>query len=191
MKMNDSNSPVPRSGRAIGRSLRIWRQLHRIKQSHAAEIIGVSQATISRIEAGEHIPTGRELARIRQLVAARLTDSGDKALAGLVTNSSQAVHLVCDDSHRLLAISSGRRRQVRGDADELLGRSLWSCASPEIVRLEAELEDLGWFEPAPPPVIRRTSAHHGPMLDIVESRFRATRLRLSDGSYARLVETLD
>lgn len=188
--MTEIQTDVPRSGRAIGRSLRIWRQLNRVKQSHAAEIIGISQTTISRIENGEHVPTGRELATIRNLVAARLTDAGDRALAQLVSTSTTALHLVCDDSHRLLALSPGRRRQVKGDVRDLIGRSLWRCASPEIVRLENELEDLGWFEPAPDPVVRRTSAHQGPMLDIVESRFRATRIRLSDGSYARLVETL-
>ncbi|MEQ9328695.1 MAG: helix-turn-helix transcriptional regulator [Rhodospirillales bacterium] len=188
--MTDNETSVPRSGRAIGRSLRIWRQLHRVKQSHAAEMIGVSQATISRIENGDHVPTGRELGVIRNLVAARLSDAGDRALAQLVRHSAMAVHLVCDDSHRLLALSPGRQRQARGDARNLIGRSLWPCASPEIVRLESELEDLGWFEPAPEAIVRRTSAHHGPFLDIVESRFRATRIRLSDGSYARLVETL-
>lgn len=189
--MTEIQTDVPRSGRAIGRSLRVWRQLNRVKQSHAAEIIGISQTTVSRIENGEHVPIGRELETIRNLVAARLTDAGDRALAQLVSTSTTALHMVCDDSHRLLALSPGRRRQVRGDSRDLIGHSLWPCASPEIVRLENELEDLGWFEPAPDPVIRRTSAHHGPMLDIVESSFRATRLRLSDGSYARLVETLD
>jgi predicted XRE-type DNA-binding protein len=38
--------PLPMSSK-LGPALRTWRALRRIKQSHAAELFGVSQATIA------------------------------------------------------------------------------------------------------------------------------------------------
>ncbi|WP_371350758.1 helix-turn-helix domain-containing protein, partial [Salmonella sp. M265] len=42
--------PLPSS--SLGPALRRWRLLHRVKQTHAAELLGVAQSTISRWESG-------------------------------------------------------------------------------------------------------------------------------------------
>lgn len=182
--------PIIQSCRDLGRSLRQWRALHRVKQAHAAELLGVSQATVSRIESGAQRLSEREQGALRRLLAARLSSAADHELARLVRRSQAAMHLVCDATHRLLALSAERERQLQAPVSEIMGRSLWPCASEDIIRVEGELDARGWFGPEAPAIEAETRAHRGPFMTIPASRFRSTRFRLSDGGYARLVETL-
>jgi transcriptional regulator with XRE-family HTH domain len=173
----------------LARSLKSWRALRRLKQARAAELLGVSQATISRWENGLLTPTTTEQAAIRQMLAARLDSAADHQLAGLVSQSSRPMHLICDLTHRLLAWSPSRAREaVRQDS--LIGTSLWRFASDELREVERRLPSLGWYQPAPPAVTGRTGANRSRDFRIRPSCFRFTRFQLSDGSYARLVETL-
>lgn len=183
----------PYAGKAAGMAAALghWRRARRMKQSHAAELLGVSQATLSRWEAGARMPDAESLERIAALIAAGLDSDGDRALGALVASSTQPAHLICDITHRLLALSPSRARQCRGDPSDLLGGSLWRFATEAIARAEGRLEALGWFEPAPPSVIAETEANRPDSdLPIAPSRFRWTRMRLSDGRFVRLVETL-
>jgi transcriptional regulator with XRE-family HTH domain len=178
-------------GRSLGRSLRIWRTLNGVKQSHAAELLKVSQGTISRWESGMIIPDDDEAAALRDLLGARLDSAADFALARLVERSTGRVHLVCDLSHRLLAASRGRMRGWGLSFAELHGRSLWRYATPEIVAAEARLRDRGWFERRPPSLQLETGANRSNEVPIEPSTLAWTRLQLSDGSFARLAETLE
>jgi transcriptional regulator with XRE-family HTH domain len=174
----------------LGRSLRLWRALRRVKQAHAAELLRVSQAMVSRWEAGTLVPDAEEQARLRQLMSARLDSAADHALARLVTDSSTSAHLVCDLTHRLLAASRGRSRDWDFRTPELLGVSLWRFATPEIQAAEAALTEDGWFEPEPPAVELDTGANGSPVVPIRQGRMRWTRLQLSDGAFVRLAETI-
>ncbi len=174
----------------LGRSLRLWRALRRVKQAHAAELLRVSQAMVSRWEAGTLVPDAEEQARLRELMRARLDSAGDHALARLVTNSSASAHLVCDLTHRLLAASRGRDQDWSFRTPELLGMSLWRFATPEIQAAEATLTDDGWFEPEPPAIELDTGANGSPLVPIRQGRMRWTRLQLSDGAFVRLAETI-
>ena len=174
----------------LGRSLRLWRALRRVKQAHAAELLGVSQAMVSRWEAGTLVPDAEEQARLRRLMSARLDSAADHALARLVTESSSSMHLVCDLTHRLLAASRGRSRDWDFRTPQLLGVSLWRFATPEIQAAEAALTDEGWFEADPPAVELATGANGSPIVPIREGRMRWTRLQLSDGAFVRLAETI-
>ncbi len=176
--------------RQLGAALRRWRSLRRIKQQHAGELLGVSQATISRWENGRQLPDPDEEAALRQLMHARLDSAAERELARLVEQSTRPVHLVCDLTHRLLALSPARERQCHVPRLQLLGRSLWRYASPEIVQAEATLASLDWFGPAPPALEFVTGANHQTEVEIEPSRMRWVRFQLSDGSAARLVETL-
>jgi len=174
----------------IGRSLRLWRMLRRVKQGHAAELLGVSQATVSRWETGQLAPAGRDRDKLCDLLRARLDTAADRELVRLVEDSSRAIHLICDLTHRLLAMSSVRELECRISRRELLGTSMWCYASAEIIAAEADLARHGWQEPGPPAIEFYTGANTSLDVPIREGLCRWVRFRLSDGSHARLVETL-
>ncbi|MBB6249550.1 helix-turn-helix domain-containing protein [Nitrospirillum iridis] len=178
--------PVPH----LGPSLRMWRTLRRMKQMHVAELLGVSQATVSRWESGALAPDADEQTAVRRLMRAGLDSAADRELARLVSQSSGAVHLVCDLTHTLLALSPARERDFGRPRADLIGTSLWPYASEDIVAAEARLPDLGWFEPAAPALELTTRANHSTDLPIRPSRFRWVRFQLSDGTFARLVDTI-
>jgi transcriptional regulator with XRE-family HTH domain len=176
------------AGAELARSLKTWRALRRMKQMRAAELLGVSQATISRWENGRLTPTPREQVVLRRLLAARLDSAADHQLARLVMQSPQPMHLICDLTHRLLAWSPSRAKDA--DGANLLGCSLWRYASDELRETERLLPELGWYQPAPPAIEGLTGANRARRLRIRPGRFRFTRFQLSDGCFARLVETL-
>jgi transcriptional regulator with XRE-family HTH domain len=181
-----------RSGdeRALGRSLRTWRTLRRVKQLHAAQLLGVSQATISRWESGQSPPSADEAERLRTLMAARLDSAADHVLARLIRQSTAPVHLICDLTHRLLCASPAREAQFKVPTSQLLGTSLWRYASEDIVDAEGRLADCGWFGPTPPAIEFHTRARVSDELTILACEMRWVRFQLSDGSFARLVESI-
>jgi transcriptional regulator with XRE-family HTH domain len=174
----------------IGRSLHSWRIARRMKQAHVADLLGCSQATVSRWESGAQTPSALEAAAILRLLAARLSSSGDRALERLVKSSTAELHLVCDVTHRLLAASPARELGWRVSANELAGNSMWPFASPEIDAAERGLRDGGWFAEPSASLEVETGTNGRTDVPIRPGRFRWTRIRLSDGSFARLVETL-
>ena len=174
----------------IGESLRSWRVARRMKQAHVADLLKCSQATVSRWESGAQTPSPREVSAILRLLAARLSSSGDRALERLVISSAAQLHLVCDLTQRLLAASPARERNWRVAASDLAGTPMGRFASPEISSAESSLRDAGWFADPGASVEIETGANEDDDVPILPGRFRWTRIRLSDGSFARLVETL-
>ena len=161
MDPDDAILPDLPHGPALGRALRGWRALRRVKQAHLAEILGCSQPSVSRLEAGE-----------------------------LVSRSPAPMHLICDATHRLLALSPARAAYLRAPASELMGRSTWPSATEELAAAEARLGELGWHEAAAPAVEGITRAGGSAEIEIPASRWRWVRMPLSDGRFARIVETL-
>jgi transcriptional regulator with XRE-family HTH domain len=175
----------------LGRALRRWRALHRVKQSDAADRFGVAQSTISRWESGQQAMEPAERIKVEAVLGARLDAGADRVLAALVTESPRPVHLICDLSHRLLALSAERARGFGCKSDTLMGRSLWPFITEELAAMEARLPDLGWRErPAIAPVELETGANGSDVVPVRPSRCRWTRFILSDGTAARFVETL-
>jgi hypothetical protein len=68
---------------------------------------------------------------------------------------------------------------------------LWRYSTQQIARQEAQLDTLGWRDAvAPPSLAFATGANDSATVTIRPSVCRWTRLMLSDGTAARLVETL-
>jgi transcriptional regulator with XRE-family HTH domain len=175
---------------APGPALRRLRRLRDMKQAHAAELLGVSQATVSRWERGLQAPGEAELVRLRRLLAGEAQPFADQALKRLVETSPEPLHLIRDADHALLCASSARRRRWRVDVDALVGRSLWPFASAAIAAMEARLPELGWGEPEAPAVAFATGANAGGAVPIAPGLVLWERLRLADGAEARLVSTV-
>ena len=173
-----------------GHALRRWRRLRGVKQSHAAELLGVTQATLSRWERGHHrLPEAAER-KLAQLLRAPLDSAGDAGLRRLVEGSALSVHLICDLSHRLLAASAPRVINWAADLAEMRGRSLWRFATEEIRAAESRLGELGWYDDGTTELRFWTGANRDPLVPIEPSLLVWERLTLSDGTLARLVTTV-
>ncbi len=170
--------------------LRRLRAVRGIKQSHLAELVGVTQATVSRWERGEARPAPAERARLEALLCAPIDPAADRALKRLVEASPDPVHLICDVTHRLLAASASRQREWSAPASAFLGRPLFRYASDEIRAEEARLADRGWYDEPAPRLVFRTGANASDEIRILPSVMMWERLALSDGSIARLVTSL-
>jgi transcriptional regulator with XRE-family HTH domain len=174
-----------------GRALRRWRRLRGVKQSHAAELLGVTQATLSRWERGHHrLPEAAER-KLSHLLRAPLDSTGDAGLRRLVEGSALSVHLICDLSHRLLAASPPRVVNWAADLAEMRGQSLWRYATDEIRAAESRLGELGWYDDGVAQVSFDNGANGSAIVPIEPGVLVWERLQLSDGTLARLVTSLD
>lgn len=175
----------------FGRLLRQWRRTSDIKQARLADILGVTQATVSRWENGTQRPAPLQHELIRQMMTRKRNFRLDHAIKRLVTHSSQRVHLIEDRSHRLLCASGARANEWQRDCSELLGMSLWRFATPEIATAEKSLHDLGWHEDQTDHLTFETSRRDGAPMRIVDSFILWERFFLSDGTAVRLTTGYD
>ncbi|WP_334176750.1 helix-turn-helix transcriptional regulator [Pseudoxanthobacter sp.] len=173
-----------------GRALKRLRAMRGLKQAAVAEMLGVDQTTVSRWERGIGRPEGREAAALERLLAAPAGPGADRALKRLVSQAGEPVHLICDITHRLLAASPARVAEWTSPLDIHLGERLLRYASDEIRAAEARLPDQGWYEPVAPRLVFYTGANADPDLRIRPGWMSWERLRLEDGSLARLVTTV-
>lgn len=161
-----------------------------MKQGHAAQLLQVSQGTVSRWECGELHPDAQHRSCIEALIRANVDTDSDAGIKRLVLTSSLPVHLVCDATHELLVASPARARSWRMDADQYLGTSLWRFASKEIVRAEMELDALGWFERPFQRFCFETGDNGSEEIPVRPSLMQWETLLLSDGRVGRLTTTL-
>lgn len=167
--------------------LRHLRRLAGMKQSHLADLMGVTQPTVSRWENGSLPLTVEQTQALQAVFAARPDPAQDAALKRLVETSMSPVHLICDLTHRLLAASPARAADWRVDLGDYLGRSLLVYASEEILAAEARLDDLGWRDGQLASLAFDTGANDDPDIPIRPGPMLWERVRLSDGSSGRLV----
>lgn len=175
----------------IARSLTRIRQLRGMKQGHLADLMGVSQATVSRWEAGRQRLPAKQGLILAQLFKASLDPRRDAYLKRLVETSTLPVHLVCDVTHRLLAASPRRQAEWGRDFDELKGVILLPYAPEEIIEADRQLLDVGWLEGEAPRVIVGTDGCDDGLYKVPPSVLLWERIQLSDGSFARLTTSIE
>ena len=172
-----------------GPHVRRLRRLLGIKQSHLAAMMRVAQTTVSRWESGTLRMAEAQFEAALSALGAAAPDA-DRAIRRLVEGSALKVHLVCDRTHRLLAVSPARAREWRLPSADLVGRSLLGYASPEILAAEDGLSDRGWYETPSSAVHVETGPNDSADVPIRPGTVLWERLWLADGSPVRVVTTL-
>jgi transcriptional regulator with XRE-family HTH domain len=175
----------------LGQRLRRFRRLQGIKQNHLAQMLGVSQGNVSRWESGAHSPDPVAQRRIEDVISARTDSKGDAALKRLIATSSLRIHLVCDATHRLLAVSPNKAASWRVNVDAYVGTSLWRYASQEIIQAEQGLAALGWFERPFQSFRFYTGANSSSSVIITPGLIAWETVLLSDGRVGRLTTAID
>lgn len=187
MKLLTPTAPDPE----FGRRLRQWRRESEIKQSRLADIVGVTQATVSRWEKGLQNPAPLQIDLLHQMMTRNRNFRLDQAIKRLVIHSRQRVHLIEDRSHRLLCASAPREKEWQRDSGDLIGMSLWRFATPEIAQAEKRLHGMGWHEDQADHLTFETSGRDGPPMPIVDKFILWERFFLSDGTAVRLTTGFD
>jgi transcriptional regulator with XRE-family HTH domain len=173
--------------------LRRYRTVRGIKQIHLAEIINVSQGTISKWENGTTTPNAGQYFQIIELLGANPSAVQDTWLARLIETSHERIHAVCDITHRLLVASPARYQEWCSDRSEMFHRPLLQDAPDDIVDAEHRLVQRSRSTRLDEPLIVRTRGQAvGP-----DRRYRVEaglllweRLQLADGTWVRLVTSI-
>jgi transcriptional regulator with XRE-family HTH domain len=174
----------------LGERLRRFRILHRIKQQTIAADLDATQSLVSRWEAGMHEPSAKARLRIEALLWSAMHKGSDAPLRRLVETAVCPMHLICDDTHVLLAASSSREGEWQARAATFRGSSLWRFATPQIVASETRLDDLGWFDASGQSrVLVDTEGNESRELRILPSTLMWEKVALDGGRVGRLVTT--
>jgi putative hydrolase of HD superfamily len=147
-----------------------------MKQAHAAELLGVTQSTVSRIERGELKPTGILRNRLLDLVSARVHPARDAALRRLIDAVGTATQAAREAvaARRLFGMLPTKQ------ATEIL--ALWNefeTAATADARFAKAIDRLQ-------PILLNHAVGGGTWTDydVDEARERALTCRIADGSPA-------
>lgn len=171
-----------------GARMRRLRLLRGMKQRHLADLLGVDQATVSRWERGQQAMSDSMRRAAERLLA---PDDGGQLdiLRRLVESSTSRSHLICDDTHRLIATSPARWAEW-GQATRLCGRSLFTYASPSIRKMETTLDGLGWRDGRLSTLEFEIDGNDSRVVPIAPGVVRWERIALANGAALRLVTTI-
>ena len=168
--------------------MRRLRLLRGMKQRHLADLLAVDQATVSRWERGQQAMSDSTRRAAERLLAPADAEQLD-ILRRLVESSTSRAHLICDETHRLIATSPARRAEWR-QATRLCGRSLFAYASPSIRKMEKALDALGWRDGRLSRLEFEIDGNNSSVVPIAPGMVRWERIALANGATFRLVTTL-
>jgi transcriptional regulator with XRE-family HTH domain len=170
--------------------LRRYRAVRGIKQAHLAELIRVSQSTVSKWESGVVTPNEDQHFQIIELLGAKPTTVADTWLARLVETSTERIHAICDVTHRLLVASPARYQEWCTDPSEMFRRPLLYDAPADIVAAERRLVQRDHSSPFDEPVLVKTAGQAGGRYRVKPGLLLWERLQLTDGTWVRLVTSV-
>ncbi|WP_295696241.1 helix-turn-helix domain-containing protein [uncultured Maricaulis sp.] len=128
--------------------LRRYRFTHNVKQADLAYDLGVTQAMVSRWEAGAVRPAADMQARIRALTGS--TDDMSAPLVGWRKHVAcqPDIAAVIDRDGLIETASTGLARETGLSRDRIEGRTLASLFAGDLVALQGLLIDRGFFDGA-------------------------------------------
>ena len=182
---------IPEDMARFGLALRQWRRTAEIKQQRLADILGVTQATVSRWEKGMQHPAPFQHQLLQDMMTRNRNVRLDHAVKRLVMQSCQRVHLIEDRSHRLLCSSQPRQKEWQRNDQDLLGQSLWRFATAEIAAAEKSLHPMGWHDDQADHVLFANSTREGAPMRIIDQYILWERFYLADGRAVRLTTGFD
>ena len=171
--------------------LRRYRAVRGIKQAHLAELIHVSQSTVSKWESGVATPNEDQYFQIIELLGAKPTIVEDTWLARLIETSRERIHAICDITHRLLVASPARYQEWRREPSEMFHRPLLYDAPDDIVDAERRLVQRDHGLPFDKPLLVKTSGQASGRYRVMAGFVLWERLQLTDGTWVRLVTSID
>jgi transcriptional regulator with XRE-family HTH domain len=169
------------------------RTVRGIKQTHLAQIIQVSQSTVSKWESGTAMPNANQYSQIVELLGAQPGAIADTWLARLIETSHERIHAICDITHRLLVASPARYQEWGSDRSEMFRRPLLDDAPDDIVEAERRLVQRSLSSPLDEPLLVRTAGQPagGHRRYCVKAGLLLwERLQLADGTWVRLVTNI-
>jgi len=175
----------------LGELLQRYRLVRGMKQSHLAELIRVSQSTVSKWERGLMVPNEDQYFQIIELLGAKPTAVTDTWLARLIETSRDPIHAICDITHRLLVASPARYQEWRRDRGEMFRRPLLHDAPDDIVDAERRLGQRDHVSPFEEPVIIKTAGQAVGRYLVTPGFVLWERLQLTDGTWVRLVTSIE
>ncbi len=162
-----------------------------LKQSHLAELIRVSQSTVSKWESGAATPSAEQHCQIIEMLGAKPCAVAETWLARLIEASHERVHAICDVTHRLLVASPARYQEWHSDRGEMFGQPLLAGAPDDIIEAERRLILRSHELPLDQPLIVETAGQTGSRYQVLPGLVLWERLQLANGTWVRLVTSID
>ncbi|WP_373414847.1 helix-turn-helix domain-containing protein [Ensifer aridi] len=170
--------------------LRRLRRVREIKQGHFAQLLGVSQGTISKWETGEARPSSKQIERITQFFTNAPAPARDAWLSRLVKYSDRQVHVMTDADHRLLAASQPRIKEWHRDYIDVASLPLSESLPDDIAAAERWLVEHDHPTVWLTPLVVAVEGRKGGPYDIDPGLLLWERFPLSDGTWVRLITNI-
>ena len=183
-QVNTMKQPLTRFSPGFLKQLRVSAN---VKQTHLAEIMRVSQSTVSKWETGATAPTKGQYFAILSFLSGPVSSVRDSWLTRLVASSKDPIHLICDQSHTLFAASETRVDEWKRSMAEVSRVPLCIDLPEDILSAEKQYQRNFKGLTASVSFVVRTEGRSEGLYAIKPALMLWERLQLTDGRVVRLV----